>query len=919
MHDSAVGVGPAAEVRGVLSLTLATLLLMCCATNVSIAQESAAQTGFLQRTFEDDAGPHKYSVFLPADYSPERQWPVILYLHSAGERGDDGRKPLQTGLAPIIKRRADTFPFVAVFPQCEDTRGPILEAWNPDAPDGARALKILDQVIADYSIDSDRQILTGWSMGGYGTWKIAAAMPDRWVGIVPVSGGGNADSAAKLKDLPIWAFHGQADAVVPVDESREMVEAVRSAGGQPRYTEVTGVGHDVWPIVYSSRELEDWMRKPVQGGSAELALRARPGERPAVSADDSAPFEPAARIPGALYARFGNDMLKALAYSVPSQVPENLLRGRIGDIYSSTVASGRTFQVRFSSISYAGQITRAHLEAYRKDRLNIQLGIQNARLTIGATYVTGRNHSATAGAINVVIGHRRPVWLSLAVEPYVENDRLRLRHVATRFQIPSDNWYVTSPGYVSTQGFGMTEERVRSGLVSGLYGSRGRIEAEVRNLVPDMIPRLEENLEFQEPSDVATRFWPLPVYRPRLRLWPQAVSTDEQGVSLVFGATAAAIDPQNAPAQAEQFSPAGTDLSDVPGREELQVGISSDLLTPLTQMLIEADVARVHVTDIPDETFTPFADRTALQRIIPDIANLGDDVEIWSELVMVQPLEVKTPEPGTPETQTGNKDQAVEEEAASTGDAPDAAQAETEDQTQDTGAAERQDAVDSEPSDASQPFEFDVPGLVISLAYRQAGQEQWTPYAEFEFDVRQQAVAELAEPSQTRRALRLQWVGQPQVQARGRFASEYTPENPQINTGELASLFEQCWTAWTSGGPATQAEVDDVDFGVSKLRLNDLGWQDPFLYARFTPPGIRISNEADEPLVYQTRGLSGNWSQSYTLEPGKSHQFDISYPLTYRREVDGRYRMYTLPVGSHSEFREPSAGGPPQLFKAKGS
>ena len=138
---------------------------------------ASSEGQFVPRVFKDATGEHKYSLFVPAHYAPNKKWPVILYLHGAGERGNDGVLQTTVGLGPFVKERAATFPFFVVFPQCEDTQGRILTAWSPTSPDGHRALAILEAVEKEFSIDGHRRILTGWSMGGYGTWSLGSADP----------------------------------------------------------------------------------------------------------------------------------------------------------------------------------------------------------------------------------------------------------------------------------------------------------------------------------------------------------------------------------------------------------------------------------------------------------------------------------------------------------------------------------------------------------------------------------------------------------------------------------------------------------------------------------------------------------------------------------------------------------------------
>lgn len=219
---------------------------------------ATAQRGFLDRVYRNAQGEHRYVVFVPHDYSTARAWPVILFLHGAGERGTDGHKPVEVGLGPAIRKREKTFPFIAVFPQCASEGSPRGK-WSPRAPDGKRALHILAQVEQTYRTDPDRVYLTGLSMGGYGAWSHAAADPGRWAAVVPICGGGDPAWAERLVDVPLWCFHGDADPVVPVEQSRQMIAALRGAGGAPRYTELPGVGHNAWDAAYDNGDLYTWL------------------------------------------------------------------------------------------------------------------------------------------------------------------------------------------------------------------------------------------------------------------------------------------------------------------------------------------------------------------------------------------------------------------------------------------------------------------------------------------------------------------------------------------------------------------------------------------------------------------------------------------------------------------------------------
>ncbi|HLQ43435.1 MAG TPA: alpha/beta hydrolase-fold protein, partial [Planctomycetaceae bacterium] len=326
--------------------------------------------GFVEKVFKDDAGEHRYAVFVPVAYSPSKIWPVMLFLHGAGERGSDGRAHLNVGLGPLVKARETNFPAIVVFPQCENTHGRALEGWLAGSADANRALRILEQVEKDYRIDPKRRILTGWSMGGFGAWSLAAADPARWSCLVPIAGGGQAAWAEKLKDVPIWAWHGDDDHAIVANRSREMIDALKAAGGTPRYTEIPSGDHDSWKIAYADDRLIAWMLDPTKVDPDKLPA---PKERLPPKLVFAQPFVPALEIPNAMYARLGNQMLEAVAYAAPQQIPQDMLSGRIKDLFDSTNVEGYGFSIRFSGITYKSQLNQIRIKAHAKDRLNIQV------------------------------------------------------------------------------------------------------------------------------------------------------------------------------------------------------------------------------------------------------------------------------------------------------------------------------------------------------------------------------------------------------------------------------------------------------------------------------------------------------------------------------------------------------------------
>jgi predicted peptidase len=198
----------------------------------------------------------KYLLFLPegCGREPEHRWPLILFLHGMGERGDDLEDVKKHGIPKIVEQRAD-FPFIVVSPQCP------ADSWWTAELEALEAL--LDEVAERLAVDLGRVYLTGLSMGGFGTWRLAARSPDRFAAIAPICGGWQdwwcfPDRLRVLKDMPIWAFHGDKDDAVPVGESERMVEALRKLGADVRLTVYPDCGHDSWTRTYEDQELYEW-------------------------------------------------------------------------------------------------------------------------------------------------------------------------------------------------------------------------------------------------------------------------------------------------------------------------------------------------------------------------------------------------------------------------------------------------------------------------------------------------------------------------------------------------------------------------------------------------------------------------------------------------------------------------------------
>ncbi len=211
----------------------------------------------------------RYRLLRPEPLPADGRHPLVLFLHGAGERGSDNLKQLKylpTWLAePALRRRHPCF---VLAPQCRMDERWVDVSWadghsTPQAAaptaDLAAAVAALEDVLAREPVDPSRIYLTGLSMGGFGTWDLAARMPERFAAILPVCGGGDERVAARIARLPTWCFHGDADRAVPVERSRIMIGAVQAAGGRPIYSELAGVGHDSWTPAYRDAFVLDWL------------------------------------------------------------------------------------------------------------------------------------------------------------------------------------------------------------------------------------------------------------------------------------------------------------------------------------------------------------------------------------------------------------------------------------------------------------------------------------------------------------------------------------------------------------------------------------------------------------------------------------------------------------------------------------
>jgi predicted peptidase len=251
-------------------ITTACLIGLTAFSTMKITAASTNEPALQPKTVRLSTGKKvNYLLFRPTDYvfDSTNRWPLILFLHGAGERGSDVWKAATHGPSKYIAQHPD-FPFILVIPQC-----PEKERWSNEV-----LLGLLDEVTHNNKVDATRVYLTGLSMGGYGTWNLGTTYPEKFAAIAPICGGGEAISvlltgydgrSAEIKSLPVWAFHGAKDPVVPISESERMVKLMKDAGcKEVEFTVYPEAEHNCWTETYNNPKLYEWFlqhqRKPVK-------------------------------------------------------------------------------------------------------------------------------------------------------------------------------------------------------------------------------------------------------------------------------------------------------------------------------------------------------------------------------------------------------------------------------------------------------------------------------------------------------------------------------------------------------------------------------------------------------------------------------------------------------------------------------
>ena len=217
-------------------------------------------TGFSIRTVQVDGQERKYGLFIPHQYKPTQQWPVIVFLHGALEGGSDGQSCMTVGLGPNIAKTAGNFGFITVFPQSPGD-------WTGEER-AHIAIACLDDVQRKYSTDPGCVSLTGLSNGGQGTWLVGGRYSTRFSALVPMCAYASYESIPQISKLPIWAFHNSGDFLVSCGGTEEMCKRIKEAGGNVKFSKTDGMGHNCWDAAYDQGEVFKWMVSQRRGTSA---------------------------------------------------------------------------------------------------------------------------------------------------------------------------------------------------------------------------------------------------------------------------------------------------------------------------------------------------------------------------------------------------------------------------------------------------------------------------------------------------------------------------------------------------------------------------------------------------------------------------------------------------------------------------
>ncbi len=823
----------------------------------------AAPAGrFVDHVFHDADGDHKYVVFEPVGYTPDKKWPLVFYLHGASGRGRDGRAQLVVGLGPAVKTRADKLPFLVVFPQNENLRSRLLGGWNDGSGELPRALAILDEVERTYSVDKSHEVLVGVSMGAFGAWEVAAKSPERWKAMIAVSGGGEPEFIPALTKVPIWAFHAADDQLVPPTRSSGLVEDINKAGGRAYVSILPDGGHNIGARVLAHDEVFEWLEHPEQAPQLDIDWKERTRT---ADMTDEVRFVPGADVASAARIRINRDLLESLSYLIADEVPADALQGWRPGRSETQRAGLANINVLVGGMHYNGHLEQAWIEPLTDGQLRVQLGLRSLTMTITGTQLQSRLINAQAGPMAIYIGYREPVWLTVDLKPQVIDRQLKMQLTGVQFQIPDHNWSISRPG-VDVRGLRFLEGRIADRLVEGVAEKKWMIEQEIRNSVPQMLAQMETRVGQFFERTITYRQWPMPLWQPKFRFYPETVTVTDQGLEMKLGALVAALAPKTDKVPIREFA-AGTDEFPAVSDKGLDVAVSIRLIDAYAALLSASDVAGFHVLDMNGAEFRQLGRHEFWNSVLPEKYKIPETTELNTEFVVVQPFQL------LPQGDVANP---------------------------------------ADPLSLKHKLALRIPQMQLRLATKETTQKDWTDYAKADiaFDQPMRLAIEKPDFSNRRLALDFEPATRPVVKA-----ELLVPNNgEQIDTDRIGEVFHDGWVK-NFGRRERDGTLADIRRGEFTLRWADVGATDSHMVVRMQRPGMRIHNATAQTIEYQVRGTASPWSEMLRLEAGKFHEFHPATPMTWRSVSPSGEQVFTIPLGFEAQARDGATAGDYSLFQ----
>lgn len=717
--------------------------------------------GFQRRTFSDEQGNHPYVVFVPKDYSAEEKWPVVLFLHGAGEKGTDGIRPLSVGLGTALEAHPDK-KFLAIFPQCEDLLQRHLTCWLAGSDDGERALRILKQVEQDFSIDPQRRVLSGWSMGGFGAWSLAAAHPELWSGVLTLSGGQTEEplSLAKLAEykIPVWAIHGEDDVLIPPDSAMQTVQQLNELGGNGTMTVVQCTGHNVWQYAFADQRVMSFLTRPQSVEPSKISSLTQNEPLPGLSQFYVQHYTQLEILQDLISIRMGNSALAVISQGIPELIPDTALRGQLDDIERRFTANGEQAVVKLTDLQYNGHVINCRLQAISGGRFSVEFQMQPLRLTVGGTSLQIGDEDAKTGEFQIEIGHRTPISFNIEIQPSVDSDGLHLTPIRQQFAIDDGNWFISKPEEIVVHSDTYTKANIVTGIVGGLYLRKSEIESAVLDVIPSLLKVLEEELNSRETPQLARLLWPLPALVPDISIAPGQIRTDPHGLSLVFDIHVRTSKSEQIDSLDQLLLNTGFRVTELSKTEDLKFNVSLKALEALGQLAIRENLAYVNVLDLPFEGFKRFIQPDVLNSIFPDFVD-SQSQEKWDVgLRLVEPFQVRSA------------------------------------------------ARSTQPGVAF--MNISAPDVRFEVTNRDTGAERV-----LHFSVRQGLEVDSVEVNGVPKSFEVRWLPNPKIQ------THENGRNTSAQGQEFEKIFTEIWTAWSESLSAGEQAIPRLEFGDAALVL----------------------------------------------------------------------------------------------------